>query len=101
MVASALQAASYGSNKDVVKILLEKGADVNCPSGPYGSSLHAVLSGQDWDDEVVEVVEILIEHGANVNAQAGAYGSVLERASMQGDEDLMQIFRGGKAHFES
>ena len=40
--ASPPQAAAYSLNVDVIKLLLERGADVNAQGPPYGSPLWAV-----------------------------------------------------------
>ena len=50
------------SNIDVVKLLIELGADVNT-----GNNLHAALEG--WDLKALHIVETLIDFGANVNAK--------------------------------
>jgi ankyrin repeat protein len=41
---NALQAASSGGHEAIVKLLLEKGADVNAQGGDYGNALQAASS---------------------------------------------------------
>ncbi|KZP27544.1 hypothetical protein FIBSPDRAFT_730607, partial [Athelia psychrophila] len=59
----------------IVRLLLEKGADVNAPGGYYGNALQAASEG---GHDVI--VRLLLEKGANVNAQGGRLGSALKAA---------------------
>ncbi|KAF5989890.1 hypothetical protein FBULB1_515 [Fusarium bulbicola] len=59
---TAIQAAAYTGKTDGVKLLLEKGADVNLHSGKYGSALNAAAVRGYWD-----IVEILLETGAKAD----------------------------------
>jgi ankyrin repeat protein len=54
-------------NEDIVRLLLESGADVNAQliGGRYGSALAAAQ--QQWGNE--DTVLLLLESGADVNAQ--------------------------------
>ena len=59
---NALQAASYHGNQEIVKLLIEKGADINAQGGEYGNALQAAsLNGNQ------EIVKLLIEKGAKSN----------------------------------
>lgn len=65
--AEALQIASCGGFEDVVKVLIEKGADVNAGSTSFGNALQAAsIYGH------VEVIKLLLDNGASVNVQRGA-----------------------------
>lgn len=76
---SALQAACYYNHKRPIKILLDRGANVNAKGGVLGSPLMAaVYQGHK------EVVEMLIERGADVNATGGFYGSVWKSVRRSG-----------------
>lgn len=57
---SALQAATWTGKSEVVRILLDKGADVNACGGKYRSPLNAAVFRGHWD-----IVEMLLERGAN------------------------------------
>ena len=66
----------------MVRILLEKGADIHARSDMIGShhnnALHAAsLEGRE------KVVQILLENGADVNAQCGYWGNALQAASFR------------------
>ncbi|KAJ7059443.1 hypothetical protein C8F01DRAFT_1295268 [Mycena amicta] len=71
---NALQAASDGGHPDIVRLLLEHGADVNMQGGHDGNALQAASHSGHLD-----VVRLLLEHGADVNAQGGHYGNALRR----------------------
>jgi hypothetical protein len=64
-------AAEHGHQK-MVKLLLDKGADVNAQGGTYGNALQAALQGGHE-----QVVKLLLDKGADVNAQGGYYGNAL------------------------
>ncbi|KAF1809928.1 ankyrin [Eremomyces bilateralis CBS 781.70] len=73
---TALQAAMYGSKKELVELLLTQGADVNAKGGNYGTQLQAAAYGGKK-----ELVELLLGQGAGVNAQGGHYGAALQAAA--------------------
>ncbi|KAF4635686.1 hypothetical protein G7Y89_g2417 [Cudoniella acicularis] len=78
---SALAAAVFGNKKEIVKLLIKEGAEVDkeLQYGNYGSALAAAALG--WRGN--EVVELLIKEGAEVNKelQHGDYGSALAAAA--------------------
>jgi ankyrin repeat protein len=66
---SALQAASRNGYINIVRLLLEKGADVNAVGGSCGSALKAAArlhgSGKTNYCHAKEIIRILHEHGAD------------------------------------
>lgn len=63
-----LQEVAAQGNSEMVKLLLERGADVNNSGGPYGTALQAaVTQGHP------EIVKLLLESGANANSPGGHY----------------------------
>ena len=60
---NALDAASMGGHTDVVKLLLDKGANVNKPSGNMGWT---ALSSAAYKGHT-DTVKLLIERGADIN----------------------------------
>jgi ankyrin repeat protein len=71
-----------GGHEEIVKLLLEEGADVNAQRGPYGNALYAASSkGHE------KIVKLLLENGADVNAQGGPYSNALYAASWRSRED--------------
>ncbi|RYC64329.1 hypothetical protein CHU98_g1861 [Xylaria longipes] len=61
---SALQAAAYSGQTDLVKLLLDKGANPNAGGGECRSALNAAILRGFWD-----IVEILLDHGAKSDRQ--------------------------------
>jgi ankyrin repeat protein len=60
-----LQEAAEADAPDVVRFLLERGAEVNTKSGDFGNTaLHAACANRKAD-----VARLLLEHGAEVNAR--------------------------------
>ena len=83
---SPLHKVSEFGHELVVKLLLEKGADVNMSSGKYGSALGAAsYLGRE------SLVQLLLDNGAEVNVSGGEYGSPLHMASYSGCESLVQL----------
>ena len=72
-----IHAASLGGHKDIMQLLLGKGADPNAQSGEYGTALQAASYKGHPD-----VVQLLLESGADINAQGGYYGTALQAASV-------------------
>lgn len=69
-IGNALQAASSKGHEKVVKLLLEKGANINTQGGVDRNALQAACgAGHD------NVVKILVEKGADINGQGGKYGT--------------------------
>ena len=70
----------YNSNADVVKVLIEKGADVNALNNDKSTPLHWAASNNSNAD----VVKVLIEKGADVNALNNDKSTPLHQAAFTG-----------------
>ena len=70
----------------ILKLLLERGADVNIKGGFYGTALQAASVGGNKN-----TVHMCLEHGFNVNAWAGKFGSALIAASNQGHKQIVEL----------
>jgi hypothetical protein len=66
-------------HRQVVKLLVDKGADVNAQGGRSGNALRAA---SDRGHEAV--VKMLLDKSADVNAQGGIYGNALQEALFRG-----------------
>ena len=82
---SALQVASRLSHKEIVQILLDRGADVKAQSGTRGSALEAASRSSHK-----EIVQMLLDRGADVNAR-NERGTALCSASEWGRGDNVRI----------
>ncbi|PZD29497.1 vegetative incompatibility protein HET-E-1 [Pyrenophora tritici-repentis] len=72
-------------HEQVVKTLLDKGADVNAQGGRFGNALQAASYGG-----YEQVVKALLDNGADVNAQGGDYNNALQAASVRGHEQVVK-----------
>lgn len=75
-----------------VKMLIEKGANVNAQGGHFGNAIQAA-SYKGFED----VVQILLNNDVDVNALGGQYLHALQAASVAGHERIVQMLldRGG------
>ncbi|KAJ7016332.1 hypothetical protein C8F04DRAFT_1202503 [Mycena alexandri] len=102
---SEIMVASYYGHKEIVSLLLEKGANVNATRG-YGSALQTAAAG--GYTEIVdillknganaaaaggytEIVNILLDEGADINAEGRLYGSTLQAAAAGGRTKIVSI----------
>jgi ankyrin repeat protein len=76
----------------VVRLLLERGADVNGQGRLYNNALYVASEGGHE-----AVVRQLSKHGANVNAQGGLYGNALSVAVARGHKVVVRLFRNAGA----
>jgi ankyrin repeat protein len=85
---NALQAASMEGHKQVVEILLDRGADadVNTQHKIYGNALQAAsIKGHK------QIVELLLNRGADVNVQGGYHGNALQAALSKGHKQIVEM----------
>ncbi|UKZ73432.1 hypothetical protein TrVFT333_001079 [Trichoderma virens FT-333] len=85
-----LTAAALGGSIELVRLLIEHGAEMNAPleCGSFGSALAAAAFRGS-----IEVPRLLIDHGADVNAllQRGHYGSALAVAANRGSIEVSRL----------
>ena len=68
--ATILHLASYQGQLQLVRILVDRGANINAKDNLDQTPLHRVLAAEDCPSEdCFSVAQLLIEHGADVNAQ--------------------------------
>jgi len=79
----------------VVKLLLEKGADVNAQGGYYGNALHAACCQRN-----PKIVQLLLEKGANVNAQEECQ-TALQAACQTGSKIFVRLLLDKQANINA
>jgi ankyrin repeat protein len=88
-----MQNCMYNIGPEVVKCLLETGADINFQGGYYGNALQAASHHGHQ-----EVVELLLENGAEINGQGGYFGNALQAAAYQGHQEVVKLLLGKGAN---
>lgn len=87
-----LYCASRWGWTDVVKVLLDHGADVNLVGGPIGTALQAAALGGR-----LEIVQLLLRHGARIDCAVGSHGTALSAAASNGQDDVVRVLLGAGA----
>jgi uncharacterized protein len=81
-----LHAAAAGKNRDMVRVLLEHGADANARQHGGWTALHAASQNGD-----VEMVRLLLAGGADVNARADNQQNAMDLALTKGHEAVVEL----------
>lgn len=84
-----LRNAAARGHLEIVKLLLERGADPNLPEegiAPRGAALYSAVYGRHF-----EVAKVLLANGANPNAELESSGDVLSIAMMNADNGMMEL----------
>ena len=83
---AALQEACSAGQLDIVKFMIENGADVNAKNNSGGTPLNVASQGDNRD-----IVELLIENGANINNKNNNGLTPLHQASRNGQKDIVEL----------
>jgi ankyrin repeat protein len=78
--------AAYKGETEIVRLLLDKNAEVNAQGGLYGNALQAAAY-----EGKTEIVRLLLDKNAEVNAQGGQYGNALQAAAYTGQTEIVQL----------
>jgi ankyrin repeat protein len=82
---TALQEASFGGYENIVRLLIENGADVNIKGkGGLAALHHAVIGSRE------NIVQLLLKNGADVNIQSGIGSTALYFAAELGNENILK-----------
>ena len=81
---TALQAAAYAADVEIVMLLLLAGADVSAEGGKYRTALRAARADTWCKREVAadEIVKLLQKHGAMETDQAGQWDAQPEKQAV-------------------
>lgn len=87
MLPTVLQmAASSKGDTEVLKQILEFGADINAIDGSYGTALKVAATFGYKD-----MVEILLDSGADINLNEGFNGTALRAAAVKGHREVVEL----------
>jgi ankyrin repeat protein len=81
--------AAARGHLDIVRLLLERGADPNLPEegiAPRGHALYSAAANGH-----IEIVELLLEHGAHPNVEVESSADTLSRVISNGDQKLIAL----------
>jgi ankyrin repeat protein len=95
---SAIRNAAAGGHLEIVKLLLERGADPNLPEegiAPHGHALYsAVYHGH------CEIAKLLLEHGAYPNPEVESSADAVWIAIKNGDKQMLELLASHGARWE-
>jgi ankyrin repeat protein len=85
---TALGLAAYFSREDVVRFLLEHGADAKLAAnnGSRVAPIHSAVAARD-----LSIAQRLLDHGADVNAQQHGGYTALHSAGLHGDLAMAEL----------
>lgn len=88
---SPLGLACFFKRRDVVKALLERGANPSVPSRDQGfTPLHSAVA-TDAGDATAEIVRLLLDAGADPNVKSHEGGTPLHSAAFTGDLEIAEM----------
>lgn len=86
---TAIRNAAAAGQLEIVKLLLERGADPNLPEegiAPRGHALYSAATNGHF-----EIAKLLLEHGAYPNAEVESSADTLSRVISNGDQKMLEL----------
>ena len=83
---SALLAATRSGRVEIIRLLIDLGANVNAEGREYGTALQAAGS-----EGKAECIQLLLDKGADVNAEGGEFGTALQAAVFGDRVECIQV----------
>ncbi len=86
---SPLKNAAARGHRDVVKLLLQRGAHPNLPEegiAPRGHALYSAVANKHF-----EIAKLLLEHGAYPNPEVESSADALSRAISNSDQPMIEL----------
>lgn len=90
----AIAVSPVNPKPEILRILIDAGAEVNAETLFHGSLLNAAIAtlGEDIEpQDHTAIAEMLVDAGADVNAEANAANSLLQLATMYGNSEVVGI----------
>jgi ankyrin repeat protein len=81
--------AAARGHLDIVRLLLERGADPNLPEEGIAPDGHALYSAAA--NGHLEIVKLLLEHGAHPNVEVESSADTLSRVISNGDQKMLEL----------
>ena len=86
-----LKAAACDGNMEVIRLLLDKGVEVNAQSQAVGyGEFSSALQAAAYSNQIGAIL-LLLDNGAEVNAQSGYYGNALQAAVVDGKIEVIRL----------